>query len=138
MRAMSASPPSPLPENGASASSSRRRYAFGSRSRRHGDRQRPICPYADGWSRRGSLRPQWRRAKSEVSWSTRSFAESLPRRGPTLIARPGGGPALRWAAARKGTDFYGGPRRRLGRDPEDRERDVEPRADVDVPVRAFQ
>ena len=37
----------------------------------------------DGWSRRGSVRPQWRRPNSELSCSTSSAAAARPRTGPT-------------------------------------------------------
>ena len=62
-----------------------------------------------------SLRPQWRRPNSELSCSTSSAAAARPRTGPTVTACPA---------------------RRLARDLEDRERDVEPAAQVDVAVGA--
>ena len=79
------------PTNSRSASSRRRRYRFGSRSPRQGDKQRPICPYADAYSRSTSLRPQWRSPNSESSCSTSSCASRRPRSGPIVTACPAAG-----------------------------------------------
>src|SRR4051794_15556799 len=76
-----------------SAFSTCRRYALGSRSPKHGEQQRPICPYADACSRRCSRRPQWRSRNMDVSWSAISCAVRNPLIGPTLIAWPGAGSA---------------------------------------------
>ena len=73
----------------------------------------PSARRPTGCSRRGSRRPQWRSPNSESSCSTSSRASRRPRSGPIVTAWPG---------------------RRLGGDLEDRERDVEPAADVHEPV----
>ena len=51
----------------------------------------PSARRPTGCSRRGSVRPQWRRPNSELSCSTSSAAAARPRTGPTQTAWPAAG-----------------------------------------------